>query len=102
MPLIRLGAAPPPSSVVRGRNAFLAQAAKLFSRIKRVMRCFVDATSNLLCADWLLEGSNRPGRGQDEKTSGTDQQAVHSGAGRRDSWAPSPLFYLAPRYDPPG
>jgi hypothetical protein len=50
----------------------------------------------------VVEGSNRPGRGQDEKTSGTDQQAVHSGAGRRDSWAPSPLFYLAPRYDPPG
>ena len=54
----------------------------------------------LLCADWSWEGGNRPGRGQDEKTSGTEQQAVHSGAGRRDLWAPSPLFYLAPRYDP--
>jgi len=34
-----------------------------------------------LCADWSLECSNRPGRVQDKKTSGTDQQAVHSGAG---------------------
>ena len=50
----------------------------------------------------VVEGDNRPGCGQDEKTSGTEQQAVHSGAGRRDFWAPSPLFYLAPRYDPPG
>jgi hypothetical protein len=47
-----------------------------------VVRFFVDATSNLLCADRLLEGSNRPERGQDEKTSRTEQQAVHSGAGR--------------------
>src|ERR1700730_5866410 len=29
---------PPPGSVVRGRNTFLAQAANPFSRIKRAMR----------------------------------------------------------------
>jgi hypothetical protein len=42
------------------------------------------------------------GTGRDEKTSGTEQQAIHSGAGRGNLWAPSPFFYLAPRYDPPG
>ena len=42
------------------------------------------------------------GYGRDEETSGTDQQAVHSGAGRGNFWAPSPFFYLAPLYDPPG
>ena len=57
---------------------------------------------HLLRADWSLDGTNRPGQGRDEETSTTDQQAVHSGAGGGNLWASSPLFYLAPLYDPPG
>ena len=69
----------------------------------RVVEVFVNAKSNLLCADWSLEGSNRPGRGQDEKTDPepTNQPFI-LGLADEILGLRAPLFYLAPRYDPPG
>ena len=64
-----------------------------------VVRFFSDTTStcSVPTSRWIVPTDRDTGR--DEQTSETDQQAVHFGAGRRDLWAPSPLFYLAPRYD---
>jgi hypothetical protein len=67
-----------------------------------VVRFFLDATSTCFAPIGCWKVATDRDTGQDDKTSGTEQQAVHSGAGRRDSWAPSPLFYLAPLHDPPG